>query len=205
MDEQNWHGAFYYTLSTIAQTLAAAFGILSTFMLYRFQHAETKIDTHEEDLAERVSAMKATVESEQLVAQLKEGDAATASRAVEEFMDGTAATATAGPASHEARQLRAASEGISFWSVFHRRALRRLRHALLLTVSTIGFCLIQLPLTPLLTRQLPLAATLAAIAVLLALVCLMLYARLILLLLVPEEELESVRTRPSSERSEDSG
>jgi hypothetical protein len=66
--------------------------------------------------------------------------------------------------------------------------MRRLRQALLLTVSTIGFCLVQLPLLPLLTRRLPVAAALVAVAVVLALVCLTLYARLILLLLVPEDE-----------------
>lgn len=188
-DEPAWQSAFYYTLSTIAQTLAAAFGILSTFMLYRFQHAETKIETHEESISEQVAAMDTTVESDELVEQLKEGSAAT----VEEIV-GRVVEDRAGPTSPQQRQdvkqLQAASEGISFWAAFHRRALRRLRHALLLTVSTIGFCLVQLPLTPLLTRRLPLAATLTATAVALALVCLTLYARLILLLLIPEAEID---------------
>lgn len=194
-DEQAWQSAFYYTLSTIAQTLAAAFGILSTFMLYRFQHAETKIEAHEENLSETVSTMAGAVESEALVAQLKEGDPGT----VEEVVGKAVKEAGGGGASRAARdevkEIQAAGEGISFWSAFHRRALRRLRHALLLTVSTIGFCLVQLPMTPLLARRLPLAAVLAATAVLLALVCLTMYARLILLLLVPEADVDAARAK----------
>lgn len=188
-DEQAWQSAFYYTLSTIAQTLAASFGILSTFMLYRFQHAETKIDTHEENISETASTMDGAVSSEALVAQLKADDAGT----VEEVV-GNAVAETLGNASRSqhdgVKQLQVAGEEISFWSAFHKRALRRLKHALLLTVSTIGFCLVQLPLTPLLTRRLPVAAALTATAVLLALVCLTMYARLILLLLVPQAEAE---------------
>lgn len=195
-DEQAWQSAFFYTLSTIAQTLAAAFGILSTFMLYRFQHAETKIEAHEENLSETVATMTGTVKSEALVAELKEGDGGTVQEVVGKAVQ---ATGGGGGASHARgdgiEQLHAAGEGISFWSAFHKRALRRLRHALLLTVSTIGFCLVQIPLTPLLIRRLPLAAALTAVAVVLALVCLTMYARLILLLLVPEAEVEAERAK----------
>ncbi len=155
LDEQGWQSAFYYTLSTIAQTLAAAFGILSTFMLYRFQHAETKIEAHEENLSEAVSTMAGDVKSEDLVAQLNEGDGGT----VEQVVGGAVNESFGGsgsPAGQEGvKQLHAAGEGISFWSAFHKRALRRLRHALLLTVSTIGFCLVLLCLDPLNRRILP--------------------------------------------------
>jgi uncharacterized membrane protein (GlpM family) len=195
-DEQAWQTAFYYGLSTVAQTLAAAFGILSTFMLFRFQHAETKIERHGEDISQTITTLGTTAASAgDLVDQLREAHPA----AVDEVVGDVVRDAGGRPASarHEGvRQLRAAGAGISFWSAFHRRAMRRLRQALLLTVSTIGFCLVQLPLLPLLTRRMPLAAALVGTAVVLALICLILYARLILLLLVPEDEPPPVAATP---------
>lgn len=187
-DIHDWQAAFYYTLSTIAQTLAAAFGILSTFMLYRFQHAESKIETHEEGLTHTADAMEADVRSDALVAALKEGDASGVDAAVSEAVVVLAPTRASPMHQKGVKELRAAGKQISFWAGFHKRALRRLRHALILTVATIGYCLVQLPIQPLLTMRLPLAATLCAVAVGLSLVCLTLYARLILLLLVPEAE-----------------
>ncbi len=64
-----------------------------------------------------------------------------------------------------------------------------MRHALLLTVTTIAFCLVQLPFMPLIINRWPIAAMLTAAAVVMAVVCLTMYARLILLLLVPEAEI----------------
>lgn len=192
-NEEVWQNAYYFTLSSIAQTLAAAFGILSAFMLYRFQHAETKIGAHEERITETVSTMEAEVQPDELVGRLKESHATAVKEVVGEAVDmaveRTDGEGTSGQQS-EVERLQTAGEEISFWSSFHKRALRRLRHALLLTVSTIGFCLVLLPLMPLLTRWLPLAATLTLLSVLLALVCLTLYARLILLLLTPETDAE---------------
>ena len=186
-DEQIWQNAFYYTLSTIAQTLAAAFGILATFMLFRFEHAEGKIESHGQRISESVSTMDASDASGDLVARLRKGDAEAVEAAVEQVIDEVTAKASAPkPKKHMGVEtLRAAGERISFWAAFHKRAMQRLRQALLMTVTTIGMCMVQLPLMPLLTKRMALAATLTGIAVALSLVCLAMYARLILLLLRP--------------------
>jgi ABC-type multidrug transport system fused ATPase/permease subunit len=166
-------------------------------MLFRFEHAERKIKTHGEDISESVSTLDASVASDDLVARLKEGDAEAVEQVVGE-VTANVSKARKGKRSDPmpsgqtgVKLLREAGEGISFWSAFHKRAMRRLRSALFLTLATIGLCLVLLPLMPLLTRRLFLAAMLTAVAVGLSLVCLAMYARLILLLLVPEAEADA--------------
>jgi hypothetical protein len=93
-------------------------------------------------------------DSTELVARLKRGDAQAVEQAVEQVIGEVEANASNRKAiqrlvRHEGvKQLREAGEGITFWSAFHRRAMPWLRQSLLLTVVTIGFCLVLLPLVP---------------------------------------------------------
>ncbi len=166
--------ALYYTLSTIAQTLAAGFAVLSAFVLFRLQGVETELMKATNAFA----AFPDYFQPDEVWTILHREGVSGLERRLEQIETEKGVTVVA------FRSLGRPAQMVLIWWPVWTRTIRTLRLALLITIVDIAASLIALPLVPrLATAQA--AVWLVLVVVALAVAAVLLYARMILLLLKP--------------------
>jgi hypothetical protein len=156
--------ALYYTLSTIAQTLAAALAVLVAFVLFRLSALDRRIDLAKDILRRRSLGLP----YEQTWPVLRDQGM----RALVGFLTNQEQPA---PLHHsEERACDAAHAAYQTWGVI----LHRLYTTLTVTVVAIAFCFVALSFTRHIVWS-PFATHVLAASVALGIVCLFLYVWLI--------------------------
>jgi hypothetical protein len=163
-----WDTALYYTLSTVAQSLAGAIGLLGAFALFALQNAR-----------------QGAAEAAGWLSQHYPTGPSDRERFVQWYLAGDYGTMSEG-------YTRLAAGGASYSWEFHSR-LKRLQEetargdgirrafptALLWTAFTIGGAVLSLPTTPWVAALPPLRYGILSVAVLATVRCLWLYGRLV--------------------------
>jgi hypothetical protein len=151
--------AIYYTLSTIAQTLAGSLAVLVAFVLLQLSRIEDAIIQGRADLQSRYTAW------EKMWDTLR--------------VDGLAGLDKVSSGRIDQPRLRAAYHEAHIGWRIRPQIIRRLQVALGFTITDIALCFVALPFTPHIARSPWIAWTILGLAVLLGLISLGLYIWLI--------------------------
>ncbi len=167
--------ALYYTLSTIAQALAAGFAVLAAFVLYRLQGMESEILRSREVLS-RYREYITPKELWRMVLEKNFDEIDSHMRKIEQercvhF--------------YSPSTLREPAEQLMLWWPLWKKTTFWLRVSLVVTVIDIGVCFALLPFVPDLALTPAFAWSSLSLAVVLGLLAIYLYARLIWILLSP--------------------
>ena len=167
--------ALYYTLSTIAQTLAAGFAVLAAFVLYRLQGIELEI--HRATYV--ISGFREYMSPQSIWRTiLKEGFPALDARMREIQKERHLAT-------FGTEKLREASERILLWWPIWKTTTFWVRVSLIVTILDIAICFAALPYIPNIATNVTKTWSCLGLTVGLGVLAVVFYSRLILLLISP--------------------
>jgi hypothetical protein len=174
--------ALYYTLSTIAQTLAAGFGVLTAFVLFRLPQIEQAItraqltfDRHKEYIG-----------SDEIWRTLRRQGIEVLAQKFRELAQEKHVTYDDLEALYE--QL----EEMGFWLPTWDNLHRNLIITVLCTAFDIAICLIALPFVPFLSTNSATSIIVVCVTVILAVICIALYCILIMALVDPRRIMRNV-------------
>jgi hypothetical protein len=162
MDEN----ALYYTFSSVAQTLAAGFGILAAFVLYRLKDMEAGLAQ-----ANEVFKREQRLNQSEVWRLLAESGGSGVMDAAYKSLQGTDRMPS--------REFNDAVSAAVLWRKVWLRAQSLLRRSLVLTVADITLCLLALPIVPAIVKS-GTGLVLAALARFLGVAALVAYTMLIL-------------------------
>ena len=157
--------ALYYTFSTIAQTLAAGFGILAAFVLYRLKDMESGLAA-----ANEVFRREHRLNSSEVWSILARSGGSEVMEAMYKRLEGTD--------DRPSREFNEAVSAAELWRKAWLRSQSWLKRSLVITVADIALCLLVLPIVPQLDRN-PAGFGLALLAALLGVAALVAYVNLI--------------------------
>jgi hypothetical protein len=174
--------ALYYTFSTIAQTLAAGFGVLTAFVLFRLPQIEQAItkaqltfDRHKEYIgSDEIWRILRRQGNEALAQKLRE---------LEQEKD---------VSYDDPEALYEQIEEMGFWLPTWDSVHRNLIITVLCTAFDVAICLVALPCVPFLTTHSDTSIMVIGFTVILAVICISLYCILIMALVDPRRIIRNV-------------
>jgi hypothetical protein len=167
--------ALYYTLSTISQTLAAGFAVLAAFVLYRLQSMEYELSKSNEVF----SRFHDYISLKEIWRYILEEDYDVLDKRMREIEK------ECNISFYSPDTLKPPFEQVLFWWPIWKTTTLWLRVALAFTVVDIAICFSALPFVPLMATNSCVYISVLAIAVVIGICAVLLYARLIFLLLSP--------------------
>jgi hypothetical protein len=175
--------ALYYTLSTIAQTLAAGFGIVAAFVLFRLPQIEQAITKAQVTF----EGYKTYIEPEEMWLILKREGTAGLQRRLKDIQEEKNVTFD------DLVTLYEQIEDLEFWLPTWSTVHRNLKITVVLTAFDVALCLIALPSVPLFLAHFDKSIVIIGTTVILAVVCIALYCFFILALISPGKIIRGVR------------
>jgi hypothetical protein len=174
--------ALYYTFSTIAQTLAAGFGVLTAFVLFRLPQIEQAI-TRAQLIFDR---HKKSIGSDEIWRTLRRRGIEALAEKFRKLEQEKHIT------NDDLETLYEQLEEMGFWLPTWDKLHRNLIITVLCTAFDIAICLVALPCVPFLSINSAPSIIVIYVTVILAVICLALYCILILALVDPRRIIRNV-------------